>query len=73
MARNLVLSVNSACCLAVAVDMALERVAKDRRKLRRGGPEYLQLVAFERELRAVAEFLPALSRVDLIGTPQGSA
>lgn len=73
MARNLVLSVNSACCLAVAVDMTLERIAKDRRKLKPGGPEYVQLVAFERELRAVAEFLPRLTLLDPVGVTQGSA
>lgn len=71
--RNLVLTRDGAAALAVAVDIALECVRKDIRKLRPGAPAHAEAVAFERELLAVAAFLPPLLPPDAIGMPMGHA
>lgn len=71
--RNLVLSCDGAAALAVAVDIALECVRKDMRKLRPGSAAHAEALAFERELVAVAAFLPPLGPPDSIGAPMGRA
>lgn len=74
MPRSLSLSLDGALVLAVAVDMALEAVRKERRKLRRGGEAFLQSVAFERELSKVAAVLPPVGPPgDCVGVPEGHA
>lgn len=74
MPRSLSLTMGGALVLAVAVDMALEAVRKERRKLRLAGAALRESVAFERELLKVAEILPPVGPPgDAVGVPQGHA